>query len=144
MTLLRRREACVAAGIAFAAGVLFASEPSAQQPAPMAPDLRKAIQNISPASLKGDLSFLASDALQGRYTPSPGLEVAAEFIASQFRAAGLQPGGDQDYFQIANMIDRHMPAMKSDMTLQEGTHKTDVSGGSIAVNDVSAPAKLEA
>ncbi len=55
--------------------------------------LRIVLNSITPADLKGDLSFLASDALQGRYTPSPGLEVAAEFIASQFRAAGLEPGG---------------------------------------------------
>jgi Zn-dependent M28 family amino/carboxypeptidase len=40
--------------------------------------------------LRGDVSFLASDFLEGRATPSRGLDVAAEYIASQFRAAGLQ------------------------------------------------------
>ena len=50
---------------------------------------RSVLNAITAPNLKGDLSFLSSDALQGRYTPSPGLDVAAEFIASQFRAAGL-------------------------------------------------------
>src|SRR5260370_18265312 len=52
--------------------------------------------------LKADVSFLASDALQGRATPSPGLDIAAEYIAAQFRRAGLEPVGDDGYFQNAN------------------------------------------
>lgn len=78
------------------------------------------LNSITPANLRGDLSFLASDALQGRYTPSPGLEVAAEFIASQFRAAGLEPGGNTGYFQTAQMIERHVPPPSSDLVLHDG------------------------
>ena len=52
--------------------------------------------------LKADVSFLASDALQGRATPSPGLDMAAEYIAAQFRRAGLEPVGDDGYFQNAS------------------------------------------
>ena len=46
---------------------------------------------LRPNDLKADVSFLASDALQGRATPSPGLDMAAEYIAAQFRRAGLEP-----------------------------------------------------
>ncbi len=56
---------------------------------------------LRPNDLKADVSFLASDALQGRATPSPGLEIAAEYIAAQFRRAGLEPVGDDGYFQSA-------------------------------------------
>src|ERR1035438_10149813 len=52
--------------------------------------------------LKADVSFLASDALEGRATPSRGLDLAAEYIAAQFRRAGLEPAGDDDYFQNAS------------------------------------------
>jgi hypothetical protein len=52
--------------------------------------------------LKADVSFLASDALEGRGTPSPGLEIAAEYIAAQFRRAGLEAAGDDGYFQTAS------------------------------------------
>src|SRR5580704_16415051 len=54
--------------------------------------------------LKADISFLASDALEGRGTPSRGLEIAAEYIAAQFRRAGLEPAGDDDYFQTAAYV----------------------------------------
>ncbi len=114
-----------------------------QTPAPIPPKVQQALQTIRPANLKGDLSFLASDALQGRYTPSPGLDVAAEFIASQFREAGLEPGGDQDYFQIANMVDRHMPAAQSNMTLQDGSQSTTVPAQFITIADTNAATKIE-
>jgi hypothetical protein len=56
---------------------------------------------LRPNDLRADVSFLASDALQGRATPSPGLDMAAEYIAAQFRRAGLEPVGDDGYFQTA-------------------------------------------
>jgi hypothetical protein len=80
-------------------------ENAAQLP-PLPPDVQLALNSISASSLRGNLSFLASDALKGRFTPSPELEVAAEFIAAQFRKAGLEPGGDQGYFQTARMVKR--------------------------------------
>ncbi len=66
-----------------------------------APPLKEITDHLRPNDLKADVSFLASDALQGRATPSPGLDVAAEYIAAQFRRAGLDPAGDDGYFQSA-------------------------------------------
>ena len=63
---------------------------------------RAALEGVSAESMKGHLSFLASDALEGRRTPSRGLDIAAEYIAAQFRRAGLEPLGDDGYFQTAN------------------------------------------
>src|SRR5579875_1570516 len=87
--------------------------------AALPPIVQTVLYSITASDLKGDVSFLASAALQGRYTPSYGLEVAAEFVASQFRAAGVDPGGDQDYFQTAVMIERHMPKATSTMLLRQ-------------------------
>ena len=89
---------------------------------------------ISAAQLKGDLSFLASDALQGRFTPSPGLEVAAEFIASRFRAAGLEPGGTEDYFQPAHMVERRMAAPQSTLTITSQGKSVDIPAGSYVIS----------
>lgn len=61
-----------------------------------------ALGRISADSLRGHLSFIASDALEGRNTPSRGLDMAAEYIAAQFRRAGLEPAGDDGYFQTAS------------------------------------------
>src|SRR5438067_241330 len=65
------------------------------------PDVRAALNHISADSLRGHLSFIASDALEGRGTPSRGLDLAAEYIAAQFRRVGLEPAGDDGYFQTA-------------------------------------------
>ena len=64
-------------------------------------DQTAALDRISADSLKGHLSFLASDLLEGRDTPSRGLDLAAEYIAAQFRRAGLEAIGDDGYFQTA-------------------------------------------
>ncbi len=74
----------------------------AQEKAPPVPDRTAALDRISADSLRGHLSFLASDLLEGRDTPSRGLDLAAEYIAAQFRRAGLEPIGDDGYFQTAS------------------------------------------
>lgn len=71
------------------------------------PEVRAALDRISEDSLRGHLSFIASDSLEGRATPSRGLNIAAEYIAAQFRRAGLEPAGDaseageKSFFQTA-------------------------------------------
>ena len=63
---------------------------------------RAALERVSADSMRGHLSFLSSDLLEGRNTPSRGLDLAAEYIAAQFRRARLEPLGDDGYFQTAN------------------------------------------
>ncbi len=65
-------------------------------------DESAALDRITADSLRGHLSFIASDLLEGRDTPSRGLDLAAEYIAAQFRRAGLEAVGDDGYFQTAN------------------------------------------
>jgi hypothetical protein len=64
----------------------------------------RALASISADSLRGNLSFIASDLLEGRDTPSRGLDIAALYIAAQFRRAGLEPAGDDGYFQTAKIL----------------------------------------
>lgn len=55
---------------------------------------------ISTSRYSAHVTYLSHDAMQGRANGSPELEVAAEYIGSQFRIRGLQPGGeDGTYFQ---------------------------------------------
>jgi len=50
--------------------------------------------------MKAHITFLASDLLEGRDSGSPGFDIAAEYVASQFRQLGLTPAGDNGtYFQ---------------------------------------------
>ena len=68
----------------------------------ISPEVQATLDRISANAMRGHLSFLASDLLEGRDTPSRGLDLAAEYIAAQFRAAGLEPAGDDAYFQTAD------------------------------------------
>ncbi len=45
---------------------------------------------ITASDARTHIDYLASDALMGRKTPSPGLDSAAEYIARQFRSFGLR------------------------------------------------------
>jgi hypothetical protein len=65
---------------------------------------REALATLSAVFSENDLrkhvEFLASEELEGRGIGTAGLEKAAEYIAEQFKNAGLQPGGNNDsYFQ---------------------------------------------
>ena len=79
--------------------LVFAPSLQAQQRPPAAfkltPAIRASLNRISAASLRKHLQFIASDELEGRNTPSAGLDRAAEYIAAQFKSAGLEAVGDQ-------------------------------------------------
>jgi hypothetical protein len=119
----------------------YAATPARPTQLPL--NVQRALAAVSPDELKGDLSFLASDALQGRFTPSPGLDVAAEFIASRFRAAGLEPGGDRGYFQMAEIVDRRLPAMTASLTLFVGERALVVQASEITVESASRAAHFD-
>ena len=60
--------------------------------------------------LKRDVTYLASDELEGRGPGTKGIEKAADYIAGEFKKAGLKPAGlDGTYFQPfpypANVLD---------------------------------------
>ncbi len=58
------------------------------------------VEGITAARLKEWLSVIASDDMEGRDTPSKGLDMAAKFIASNLAKWGLKPAGtDGTYFQ---------------------------------------------
>ena len=44
------------------------------------------------------VAYLASDAMEGRATGTPGARLAADYIADQFRKLGLEPAGDAGTF----------------------------------------------
>jgi hypothetical protein len=84
--------------------VLIAAAPAAQPPSPAA------VPPASPArpAKRGPIGanpylehvkVLASDDTGGRGNGTVGLEKAAEYIAAQFRAAGLSPAYDRSFFQ---------------------------------------------
>jgi Zn-dependent M28 family amino/carboxypeptidase len=54
---------------------------------------------ITTAEIDGHLRFLSSDLLEGRAPATRGGRLAAEYIASQLLAAGVEPGVNGSYYQ---------------------------------------------
>ena len=92
----------------FAVGILAATVVSAQPPATGAvpviaglpPAARAAADSIDPEKIRAHVRFLSLDLLEGRGPGTRGGELAAEYIATQFALAGLEPASDSGtYFQ---------------------------------------------
>jgi hypothetical protein len=61
-------------------------------------------KEIEPDALLDHIKFLAADELKGRGNGTDGLERAADYIAEQFKSAGLQPGAGDRWFQPFELI----------------------------------------
>jgi hypothetical protein len=83
-------------------------------------EMHAALNRISAASLREHLKFISSDELQGRNTPSPGLDRAARYIAAQYKRADLQAVGDDGYFQTANWVQLARNRKTFHLTIQSG------------------------
>jgi hypothetical protein len=78
---------------------LFLVAGSAQQPGVPA-EVQNAMGRFSKSALRANIRFLADDLLEGRGTGTRGQEIAARYVAAQFEAFGLEPGGAKgSYFQ---------------------------------------------
>jgi len=61
---------------------------------------------VRPDAIRSHVEFLASDLLEGRGAATRGYDLAAAYLAAQFRQYGLKPGGDEDsYFQAVPLIE---------------------------------------
>lgn len=90
-----------------AAAVLTGAAPSTPRPAarPVAVALPPAVAAASRAidahGLEAHIRFLADDLLEGRGTGTRGYDLAARYVAAQYRSFGLEPAGagDSSYLQ---------------------------------------------
>src|SRR5438128_6189274 len=78
-------------------------------PAPAATDvdprIAPGLEVIQIRDLRADLTFLASDVLEGRMSLAPGSEVAIQFIAAEFAKAGLTPASGGSFLQPVPLIE---------------------------------------
>ena len=72
-------------------------------------------------ALQAHLEFLASDDLEGRDTGSRGHEIAAKYIATEFKRLGLEPAGDDGtYFQRIKFRRSFLEENSASFTLNTG------------------------
>src|SRR5205814_3183327 len=72
----------------------------------------RGVDTITAAQLRSYLTFIASDEMEGRDTPSRGLDTTAKFIAMNLGRWGFKPAGDDGTFfqKIALRRDQVDPA----------------------------------
>ncbi|WNO54336.1 M20/M25/M40 family metallo-hydrolase [Stakelama saccharophila] len=103
------------------------------------------------AAMKAHVMFLASDAMRGREAGSEEYDIAAQYVASQFYAAGLRPAGDDGgYLQRVPLVS-YKPADKGSFALGTDGRKRKLTFGEeyvpsgnpeAAVTKVGAPIVL--
>ena len=84
------------------------------------PKIAAGFNAIRESDLRADLTFLASDALEGRMSLQRGSEVAINFIAAEFAKAGLKPLSDASYLQPVELIEYRPDARAMSVKLVRG------------------------
>ncbi len=76
------------------------------------------VLDLSASRYQRHVSYLASDAMKGRGDGSPELDQAADYIAQQFRIAGLRPAGEGNtYFQKFEITTGAKPGDRNELRL---------------------------
>jgi len=115
------------------------AKPNTDIPARIAPGYR----TIREGDLRADLTFFTSDPLQGRMSLENGDAVAIEWVASEFKKAGLKPAFGESYVQPVPIVEYRADAAQSSIVLRRaGSEKTfawaDISGGFKRPVDITA------
>jgi Zn-dependent M28 family amino/carboxypeptidase len=85
--------------------VALTSLVAAQAPVNLPAATQKAMNAIDAEKIRATVKYLSDDALQGRGTGQKGGDMAADWIAAQFKSYGLLPAGDEGtYFQQVNFF----------------------------------------
>lgn len=95
------RLSVVALLLRMACGSVSASSPSATIPA----NLAEGFAAIRETNLKANLTFIASDALEGRLSLQSGDDAAAQWVAAEFAKSGLRPVSSGTYLQPVPLIE---------------------------------------
>jgi hypothetical protein len=101
---------------------------------------RAAPADFQPTALLEHIKFLSADELKGRDSGSAELERAADYVAQQFRAAGLRPGGVNDtFFQPFELVAGLTVGDRNELSLTFGSRTTRFTLGT-SYYPLAAPA----
>lgn len=129
--------ACILAALALAAGAVSAQQPRTGPGATARP--RRTGPTFDAATFEAHTRFLASDLLEGRGTFARGGRLAAAYIESVFREAGLRPGAGDSYVQPVPM-ELFLPDRTAAVTFSHGDQRIRlVAGDDFALVNVGEP-----
>jgi Zn-dependent M28 family amino/carboxypeptidase len=113
---------------AFPALILVASILSCVQQAPGTSNERDAaVEKITGLGIRAHMEVLAADDMEGREAGTAGFERAAEYVAGEFRSAGLVPLGDEgSYFQKINFFETRLVPESAIISFSNGSSRVDL------------------
>ena len=111
---MKRNLIALIAVLAFVFPSLAAAQTATKKNSPAV----KAAQNITAAQMRDYLYFIASDEMEGRDTPSRGLDTTAKFIGMNLSRWGFKPAGDDGtYYQKIALTGEKSDAANSTLTV---------------------------
>ncbi|MDF3124038.1 M28 family metallopeptidase [Rheinheimera sp. 1928-s] len=84
-----------------------------------------ALPKASAKAIEAHMTFLGDDSLEGRDTGSRGHQIASNYIATQLAALGLEPAGEQGYFQSVPLRKAMLVQSSAKMSLTKNGKTTD-------------------
>src|ERR1700754_3188178 len=100
-----------------------AADKSKSKKSAVSTTVQRGVDTIAAAQLRDYLTFIASDEMEGRDTPSRGLDTTAKFLAMNLSRWGFKPAGDNGSF--LQRIDLKRDRVEGSQT------KVDLSGRSL-------------
>jgi hypothetical protein len=103
---------------------------------------------VSADGIRGHVEFLAGDLLEGRAAATRGHDIAAAYVAAQFRQAGLQPAAGESFFQSVPLVEATavLPGSSAEWVVEDksysfeyGTHYLPSADFVSASSTLSAP-----
>lgn len=119
---------------------------------PLSDDHTHALNQVEESEVLATVSFLASDEMAGRNTPSKELDIAAAYVAARFRGAGLEGlGPEGSYFQTTVLTQYAAPKGNAEISvagqslkpwgiLLGGEKDCSVTGAAVSDKDLEAVA----
>lgn len=78
---------------------------------------KQALNDINAPALQAHMGFLSDDLLRGRMTGTGEYDIAARYVASQFREIGLEAGMGQSYLQPVPFVSGQLDIEKTSLSL---------------------------
>lgn len=83
---------------------------------------------VRPEAIRSHVEFLASDLLEGRAAASRGYDIAAAYVAAQFRQSGLKnAGAAESFYQTVALLEATpvLPGSSVELVLEGKTHSLE-------------------
>src|SRR5215212_2072676 len=103
---------------------------------------QRGVETIAANQIRDYLTFIASDEMEGRDTPSRGLDTAAKFIAMNLSRWGFKPAGDDGTF-FQKIALKSLSSAPANMILQIGAQDYRINedyfnlAGDVSITDAS-------